>query len=237
MTSIHYSVAAEVFAKFPDFVRGVVIAEDVHNGPTPVELTAMLREAEESVRQRIGESDIAAHPRIASWREAYRSLGIKPNEFRCSVEAMARRALRRQEIPAINTLVDIGNVLSLRHLLPMGGHGLDDVRGDIALRPADGSEEFIPFGSDQVEHPAPGEIVFVEGNIVLTRRWSWRQANHTLTLPQTTFIEYNVEGLPPVTPAEVEQVCREVMELVARFCGGTQRYEILSRHNPRIRVR
>ncbi len=63
---------------------------------------------------------------------------------------------------------------------------------------------------------------------------SWREANHTLTLPETTAIEFNVDGLPPVAPAEVEQACAELQELVRRFCGGQLRRELLTQIHPRI---
>ena len=185
MSEIFYSIDDEVFGRFPGYVRGVVLAYGVSNGDSPPELIAMLRDAEGSVRDRLEKDGLADHPRISSWREAYRSFGAKPSKFRSSIEAMVRRVLSNNELPTINTLVDIGNVLSLRYLVPTGGHAIDEVEEDIILRPANGEETFVPFGSDQVEHPIPGEIVFVEGNTVLTRRWSWRQANHTLTLPTT----------------------------------------------------
>jgi len=236
MEARHYSISDEIFARFPNYVRGVVIARGVANRESPPELVAMLREAEASVRERVKPEELTSHPRIASWREAFKSLGVKPNEFRSSVEAMARRALKGQELPSISALVDIGNVLSLRHLVPMGGHAIDLLAGDIALRPATGEETFVPFGSSDSERPNPGEIIFAEGDIVLTRRWSWRQANHTLTLPTTTAIEYNVDGLPPVTEADARAICAEVMEMVTTFCGGQVRQEMLTRDNPRIRL-
>ena len=178
--------------------------------------------------------NLTEHPRIKAWREAYRSFGAKPSEFRSSIEAMARRALRSDPLPSINALVDIGNVLSLRYLVTIGGHAIDEVTQDIALRLATGRETFVPFGSDQVESPLPGEVVFVEGDTVLTRRWTWRQANHTLTLPTTRAIEINVDGLPPVPEAEVVEICQEVAGLVSQFCGGRIHYEILSQENPKI---
>ena len=210
-------------AKYPGYVRGVVIAQEVHNGDSPPELVALLREAEASLRQQTSLEQIAAHPNIAAWREAFRQMGVKPSEFRSSIEALGRRALREQELPSINALVDIGNILSLRHLAPAGGHAIDLLTQDIALRPATGQEVFVPFGEAPdaaPEHPNPGEIVFVEGNTVLTRRWVWRQSNHTLTLPTTTAIELNIDGLPPVNQAKVEEICQEAMELIKRFCGG-----------------
>ena len=236
MSEIYYSIADEVFDQFPAYVRGVVLAYGVSNSDSPPELTAMLRDAEASVRERLEKDGLAEYPRISSWREAYRSFGAKPSKFRSSIEAMVRRVLNNNELPTINTLVDIGNVLSLRYLVPTGGHAIDEVKEDIILRPATGEEDFVPFGSDQVEHPNPGEIVFVEGNTVLTRRWSWRQANHTLTLPTTTAIEFNVDGLPPVPESEVKDICQETIDMIGRFCGGRMHYEILSEENPRIKL-
>lgn len=239
MRELYYSISDEVFSKFPGYVRGVVIAYDVRNGDSPPELVTMLRAAEDSLRQKVSLEQITAHPNIASWRDAFRLMGVKPSEFRSSIEAMGRRALREQELPSINALVDIGNILSLRHLAPAGGHAIDVLTQDIALRPATGQEIFTPFGEspdEKPEHPNPGEIVFVEGNIVLTRRWVWRQSSHTLTLPTTTAYELNIDGLPPVTQAVVEQICMEAMELIKRFCGGRMWYALITKQNPRIRL-
>lgn len=236
MKELYYSIANEIFSRFPGYVRGVVLAHDVTNGASPGEVVALLRDAEASIHSQLKIESIAEHPRIKSWREAYRSFGARPAEFRSSIEAMARRALRNDPLPLINSLVDIGNAVSLRYLVPTGGHAIDVLSQDISLRLAEGDETFTPFGSEQVESPLPGEIIFAEGNIVLTRRWTWRQANHTLTLPTTRAIEYNVDGLPPVDAKEVDEICRQVAELVLRFCGGRTRYEILSREHPRFKL-
>lgn len=230
----NYTIEDEVFRLFPGYVRGVVLADDVRNGESPAELVSLLRAAEASVRERLKSETIAEHPRMAAWREAYRAFGAKPAKYRPSMEAMARRVLKNQEIPTINALVDIGNVVSLRHLVPSGGHAVDVLEGDISLRPATGEESFVPFGSEQEESPLPGEIIFVEGHRVLTRRWTWRQANHTLLVPTTRMVEFNVDGLPPVPFEEVEEVCREIEALVRQYCGGRTRYEILRAESPRI---
>lgn len=234
MKDLTYAIADEVFARFPEYRRGVVLAYEVKNGESSPEVVELLRREESLARERLNVETLTAEPRLASWREAFRQLGYKPGDNRPSIEALLRRVLRGQELPAINALVDIGNIVSLRHLLPVGGHAIDVLRQDIALRPADGSEEFVAFGSEAIGHPLPGEFIFAEGKQVLTRRWIWRQANHTLTLPQTTAVEFNLDGLPPVGEADVAAAARDVMDLVERFCGGNIRFEILSRGNPRI---
>jgi DNA/RNA-binding domain of Phe-tRNA-synthetase-like protein len=236
MSEIYYSISDEVFQRFPGYVRGVVVARQVGNGPAPKALVALLREAEAGLHSRVTLDRLAEEPRIKAWREAYRAFGAKPSEFRSSIEALARRVLRGEPLPAINALVDIGNLISLRYLAPAGSHAVDVLAADMALRPATGTETFVPFGSTEAEHPLPGEIVLVEAETVLTRRWTWRQANHTLTLPETQAVEFNVDGLPPLGAAEIEAACEDLAGLVRRFCEGETRIELLSQSHPRMRL-
>ncbi|MEW6533292.1 MAG: phenylalanine--tRNA ligase beta subunit-related protein [Thermodesulfobacteriota bacterium] len=231
-----YTISQEVFDRYPGYVRGLVIAHGVKNGPSPEGLTSLLRAAEDEVRGKLNLEKLAEHPKMASWREAYRAFGAKPSKFRPSIEAMVRRVLRNEPLPSISALVDIGNVVSLRYLVPAGGHAIDVLTQDIELRPALGDEEFTPLDSDEVEHPLPGEIIFVEGKTVLTRRWTWRQAKHTLVVPETTALEVNVDGLPPVTVEQVKEACREIAELIERFCGGRTRQDMLSKEDPRVEL-
>lgn len=228
----HYSISQEVFDKFPGFCRGVVVAIGLTNGAAPADLTAALREAEAALPSILNIDTILENPKISNWREAYRSIGIKPTEFRPSVEALARRVLRGESLPSISTLVDIGSLVTIRHLLPTGAHAIDHLKGDIELRFANGNETFEPFGTDIVEHPAPGEIIFADGDIVMTRRWTWRQAKHSLVVPETTAVEVNLDGLPPFTQTDVETICTEVAGLLEKYCGGTSRFEVLTKDHP-----
>lgn len=236
MSAPAYSIDAEVFRKYPGYVRGIVIGRGLSNPASPPELLQLLREAEASVKSRLAVETIAEAPRIRSWREAYRAFGAKPAEHRASIEALARRALKGDPLPSISSIVDIGNLISLRHLVPAGAHAIDVLRGDIALRPATGSESFVAFGSEKLEHPLAGEIVFVEGDTVLTRRWTWRQAKHTLVESSTSAIVFNVDCLLPVMADEAAQACAEAEALMGKFCGGTYRRALMSASSPRIEL-
>ena len=105
-----YSISPDVFARFPGYVRGVVIAHDVPTEPHRPRSCSCCARPRSRCAPGCRIEQIAEEPRIKAWRDAYRAFGAKPAEFRSSVEAMARRALRGDELPAINALVDIGNV-------------------------------------------------------------------------------------------------------------------------------
>jgi DNA/RNA-binding domain of Phe-tRNA-synthetase-like protein len=227
--SVNIRVFGDVFSKFPEYRRGIVIAHDIINGTSPDDLITSLRDAESALSQQLTPDAILMHPCIASWRGAYRSLGVKPSEFRPSVEALVRRVLKKDPLPAINKVVDLGNLISIQHLVPIGAHAIDRLTADMDLRLATGNEIFEPFGTDLVEHPNPGEIIFAEGDTVLTRRWTWRQSKHTLILPETTAVEFNVDALPPVTDEEVGQICNDIASLVEKYCGGRISCGVLSK--------
>lgn len=235
--NIHYSIAPEIFARFPDFLRGVVIAHDLNNGQSPPELIDELRAAEQALYERLTADSLTSHPQIVSWRAAYRTAGIKPSEFRPSVEALVRRVLKKDPLPTISTLVDIGTLVSIQSLIPVGAHAIDHLTQDISLRLAKGTEVFAPFGSEAIEHPQAGEIIFAEDEVVLTRRWTWRQSKHTLVVPETSAVEINVDCLPPVTLADAQRICEIVMDLLQKYCGGQMiHYQVLSRDHPLIEL-
>jgi DNA/RNA-binding domain of Phe-tRNA-synthetase-like protein len=232
-----YTAAKEIFGMYPGYVRGVVVARGVTNGEQEnAEILALLREAEETVRQRSDLEDISQHPRIASWRAAYTKFGARASKFHSSIEAMVRRVRKGGQLPYINDLVALGNSISLRYLLPVGGHDVGVAESDLWLKLAQGDELFTPFGTEILENPEPGEVVYLDGQKVLCRRWTWRQAQHTILTSQSKHVAINVDGLPPVTAGEIESICEELAELVRKFCGGEVVCRYLREDNPAIEV-
>jgi DNA/RNA-binding domain of Phe-tRNA-synthetase-like protein len=144
--------------------------------------------------------------------------------------------LRGDELPAVSSLVDIGTAVSLNHLMPVGAHALDEVAQDVSLRFASGEETFIPFGSDTPESPAPGEVILAEGDVVLTRRWVWRQADHTLVVPGTKAVVFNIDALDGRSDAEFETIMDEVELLIHDHCGGTTTCAVLSAASPSVEI-
>lgn len=90
------------------------------------------------------------------------------------------RISKGNDILHINSIVDLGNALSLKYELSMGFHDIDNfINGDIQIRESDGSDNFIPFRCTWIEHPYVGEVVYVSWNEVKARRWTWRQGERS----------------------------------------------------------
>jgi DNA/RNA-binding domain of Phe-tRNA-synthetase-like protein len=232
-----YHIEPALFQKYPGYVRGLVIVRRAINIESPIdEVLRMLLGAQKTIRQRTDLEPPAAHPRIAAWREAYRAFGAKPSEYPSSIEALVKRVRRGDEVPYINTLAAICNSVSLRQLIPVGGHAIDVMPpgGELRLGFARGDEDFVPFSGGPLEHPVPGEVVFTfSASTVLCRRWTWRQGEFSKLQRTTTAVVINVDGLPPVTRADVESICSELSTLAGLYCGNAPAdVKLLSADNP-----
>ena len=71
---------------------------------------------------------------MAAVRTMYKRVGIDPTKTRPSSEALLRRVRRGDDLPVINSLVDIINWCSLETQLPYGLYDLDRIQGDVVLR-------------------------------------------------------------------------------------------------------
>jgi DNA/RNA-binding domain of Phe-tRNA-synthetase-like protein len=228
---IEYRIDPAIFRLCPGYRRGLLLARELRNGASPPALVAALRTQEAALRDEF-KGNPAEHPRIAAWREAYRRFGARPSDFRASVEALARRVLRGDALPGINALVDIGNVVSLRHLLPVGAHPIPAGGEPLCLRLAAPTDRFAPPDGGKEETPESGEVVFAQGMTVLTRRWTWRQSAGTLTRPETQAVFFNLDALEVVPDAALAAAARDLQQLVHEYCGGRSEGAVLSEQTP-----
>jgi DNA/RNA-binding domain of Phe-tRNA-synthetase-like protein len=234
-----YHVDPQLFRKYPGYVRGLVIVQRAINITSPIdEVDRLLQGAQKAIRQRADLETVAAHPNIAAWREAYRAFGAKPTEFPSSIEALVKRVRRGDDVPYINTLAAICNSVSLRYLTPIGGHAIDALSpdGTLGLGFALGDEDFTPFGGGPIEHPNPGEVIFTDNtSTVLCRRWTWRQSEFSKLQHTSTAVEINIDGLPPVTRADVELISADLAMLVGLYGGyAPTEVKLLSEETPTV---
>jgi len=218
-----FRIEEEVFRMFPLFCRGIVTAAGIDNrGPSP-ELESLLREQEEKMRQDPG-IDPATHPRLQAWKDVYRHFGSNPNKFTPSIVFLAKQVKSGKSVRSISPAVDAFNIISIKHIIPCGGDDMDSVEGDVTLGRAVSDETFAPiFKPLEVEHPDPGEVIYVNRltKRVLCRRWNWRNGDFSKLAPETRNLAINVDGMrPAIGRPEIEEAAEGLKELLLRYCGG-----------------
>lgn len=226
-------IADEIFQQFPDVVLGVVVAHGIDNSGESSAVREQLRREEAQLAGRFAGQQVSEHPQIAPWREAYRAFGAKPKDNPSSIENLVRRVLKGQQLPHINTLVDIYNTISLRFVVPAGGEDLDAIVGDVRLVFAGAGEPPVRLlGEAEERPPRPGEVIYTDDLGAICRRWNWKEADRTKLTEQTTRAFLVVEGLPPVGRALVEQATGKLAKLIQTHCGGHVTAAIMDRQHP-----
>src|ERR1700712_310317 len=81
-------------------------------------LAALRRRTAERARAERAAESLAADPTVAALRSLFRAAGCDPTRYRPSSEALLRRLLKGDELPAIHPLVDLNNCVSVALAVP-----------------------------------------------------------------------------------------------------------------------
>lgn len=225
----------DVLSRYPDLVGGVILAKGLHNGPTPDPLMTAYTAEQKTTIARIGITPLSDIDSLAGWRRVFRTFGVDPTQYRSAAEALLRRLTKKGDIPSLNLLVDLGNLVSIRYVLPVAVFDTHALKGKITVHLADGSERFTPLGESAVEHPEPGEVVFSdETGLVVARRWCWRQSDESAARETTTDAILTVEAQHAGGRAVIEAALRDLLALLTTYSGGTFQSGILDRDHPAL---
>lgn len=215
-----FQYAQALLPDYPAIQAGVLFATELRNGPTPPALQAQYQAEQARVNSRLPAS-FSDIPSLAAWRSAFRRFGVNPTQYRCAAEALLRRLAKAGDIPSINTLVDIGNLVSIRYALPVAVFDWRAVTGTVTVHAAAGHERFTELGSREVVHPEPGEVVFAdETALVLARRWCWRQSAASAAQPDTTTALLVVEAHHTEGQQDVANALADLVTLVEAYSSG-----------------
>lgn len=219
MTTFQY--APSIIDIFPAARAGVILAQGLSNGPSPKALQERFLDVQGQVLAEIGETPLSELETLSAWRGAFRKFGVNPTKYRSAIEALLRRLTKKGDIPSINALVDLGNLVSIRHRLPVAIFDTQALTGAVTVCLADGSERFTPLFEKEVEHPEEGEVIFAdETGMVIARRWCWRQSDESAARPETTDAIIVTEAQHEGGEAAVEAALADLLLLLAEFSGG-----------------
>jgi DNA/RNA-binding domain of Phe-tRNA-synthetase-like protein len=233
MTTFQYS--PEILERYPQVVGGIIIAQGMSNPPTSDALRERYLAEQETVKARIGETPLSDIEPLKAWRRAFSAFGVSPTQYRSAAEALLRRLTKQGDIPVINTLVDIGNLVSIRYGLPVAILDRQQIDAPVTVHYSDGTEPYMELGNDEILHPDVGEVIFSDRKkMVVARRWCWRQSATSAANEQTTQAIITVEGHHDSAPEDIQNAVNDLCDLLKTYAGGTYQSAILTAHNPAV---
>ncbi|MGF6376590.1 DNA/RNA-binding domain of Phe-tRNA-synthetase-like protein [Clostridiales Family XIII bacterium PM5-7] len=214
-----FEIAEEIFTLLPDACFGVVAVKGIDNTKAITEIDQMLTDNIAACEEKFDGVKVKNAEEIQPYREAFKAIGINPNRYQCSIEALLDRISKGKGFPHISPIVDLGNAVSLNYCIPIGAHDMGTVAEKLEVRFAKEGDTFVPFGNGEVETPEDQEVVYVSDGQVRTRRWTWRQSEIGKITEDTTDLLFPIDGFTSVNKAEVKAAADELAAAIETYFG------------------
>jgi len=231
-----FYVDEKVFEALPTYRVGTVVATGFPNHTPHPQVAELLDGAVAQFAQAHREDNLRELAGIKACRDAFLALGMNPNKFMCSIEALAKRVQKGHGLPHISPVVDLGNAFSLDYLLPMGAHDIDKLKDDLAVRFSTEEDHFLPMGEESQEAMPAGELVYVSGHTVKTRRWLWRQSEDGKIGPETSHIFFPIDGFQGVNSDAVLTARDQLAQLLKTTFGCQVEVGYVEPGSPRVKI-
>ncbi len=227
-----FRIESGVFDIFPELQIGVLTFHGINNSDKGRK--SILDAAYKDFYERIKDLG-ASHPYVEDYKEAMKKIKKKKG-CSASIEAMAKRAMKGDDMYSINSVVDLYNAVSLKHIITCGGEDLDKIAGDMVLGFATGSEEFIPLGESENSPPREGELIYKDDLGAVVRSWLWREADRTKLTNDTSNVLLYMELVKESRVGEFKTALNELYQVVIDELGGRGNLSILTKNNPECEI-
>jgi DNA/RNA-binding domain of Phe-tRNA-synthetase-like protein len=228
------AIDQEIFDRFPDFRRGLIIVDDVENALSDDVISDTLNR---EIRKKVG-INLLDNEFVKAWDSVYLKLGTNPNKFPPSIKSLLKRVAKSGSFRFVNSIVALFNYVSIKYLIPCGGDDVQRIEGDLRLGLSKGNEVFTPLGSESKETPESGEVIYFDDMTlnVMCRRWNWRNGDFTKIIEVTKRLVINIDGIAPVPRSVIELARDELATLLADRCHAKLTTDLLDVNRRTIEI-
>ena len=205
-----------------DALRGIVTlgwleADGLHHEPLGETFAAERDEAIRALMRRYAGRQAADIPGVAETRGMFHRLGVDPTKSRPASEALLRRVLQGKGLPVIHPAVDVCNLASLEHQLPLGLYDRAHVKGAIYARIGRQGEGYEGIRRGQVHVGGRPVLADDDGAFGAPTADSARTqvTNDTHALLAVIYCPVDRPG------DHLSAMLARVADLLARHCGAT----------------
>ena len=228
---MYFCHANDIWRDYPELVPGVLvingITATVSSDPTVAKFYAI-------AESRLSTTSESEMPATQAWRRAFARMGLKPTQYRCASESLLRRFRKDGALPRLHPLVDLCNAISLAFAIPIAVFDASRVAEYIEVRYATGAEVYLAFSGD-AETPAPGEVIFADGDgRAHARRWTNRQSRYSAVSNDTRTVLIVAEAMHRSAEVDVPELTAAIAHEVHCLWSVTPTARVLSSDSPRF---
>jgi len=173
-----------------------------------------------TIRSKMTLEDAKDDPLFRSYRDLYWTFGMDPTKLRVSSEAVLRRVLKGLNLWRISDIVDIINLASAYHKIPIGLVDASKLEGDLVIRIAHKGEVFQRIGGKTITCRGREIVVADEKNIVCFG-YATHDSERTMITRDTRNALVLLYGAEAVTRTVMEDALKITLDMIDRWLEGT----------------
>lgn len=228
----------EIYELFPEAKIAGLLISGLKKKSFPAGAIATIINNQLELTSRIS-STIKLRKEIRDWTRVIEKIGLNSKEVIPAHTALINRVLKQRRLPSINPIVDLYNIISIRNIIPIGGHDLTS-RNEITLGHTSGKEQYQGMGQEGPEKIAADEFAYLDerNNQVLTRHLIWRQSDFSKITEASHDIFLPIDDIPGIRSfKELEMIANELIELMSAFYDFDWAFGIVNKYNPTLELR
>lgn len=194
--------------------------ENINNHDTNPEFEKWRGNKIKELLNKYKDYDIKSDKVIEGFYELHQAVGVPRRKNLPASENLIKLLIKREDLVHINKAVDIYNIISIDSKLCLGAHDIDKVPGNVNLKITDGTENFIPLGSDEIKSIGSGEYSFVDDDNDVICWLDIRQVDKTKVTEESKNVLYLIIGNKENTYEELEEVAKKIIDITTEYCGG-----------------
>ncbi|MHA2426016.1 MAG: B3/B4 domain-containing protein [Candidatus Thorarchaeota archaeon] len=151
-----------------------------------------------------------------SYRDMYWKYGMDPTKTRVSSEAVLRRIVNGLNLWRVSNLVDVINLASAYHKIPIGLVDAAKVKGNLRIRVAKKGEIFVRIGGAEKECRGR-EIVLSDSEKIICFGYATHDSDSTRITNDTKQAHVILYGAPEVTSEYLESAVRDTLQMIVEW--------------------
>jgi DNA/RNA-binding domain of Phe-tRNA-synthetase-like protein len=196
---------------------GLLEAESLQLGALPAEFDAERDRITERLVAHFAGKQPADIPGVAETRALFHQLDIDPTKTRPSSEALLRRVLQGKGLPKVNAAVDVCNLCSLEHQLPLGLYDRELVKGIVRVRVGRDGEGYAGIRKQRVN--LSGRLLLADDDGPFGAPTS--DSLRTAVTSRTRALIVVVFCPPERAGAHLTTALEHIADLLTRYCSAS----------------
>ena len=174
------------------------------------------KETFKEIRSQLTLEQAKDDPIFRSYRDLYWSFGMDPTKLRVSSEAVLRRILKGMNLWRISDIVDIVNLASAYHKIPIGLIDASKLKGDLHIRTAFNGEVFQRIGGKTIMCRGR-EIVVADKEKIVCFGYATHDSERTMITKDSSRVLVLLYGAEVVTSSVMDEALKVTLDMIDQW--------------------